>query len=83
LLSLKLTAVNNGGLLVVLDGTGAGTSGLKSLDNAHGLVVSNLAENDVAAVQPRGLDGGYEELGAVAAKDSALAMSFSLATVHL
>lgn len=76
-LSLELTAVNDGGLLVVLDGTGAGASGLKSLDNAHRLVVGDLAENDVAAVQPGSLDGGHEELGAVAAKESVLALLFS------
>ena len=63
---LELTAVNDGGLLGVVDGAGSGASGLESLDNPHGLVIGNLAEDDVTAIEPRGLDGSDEELGAVA-----------------
>ena len=63
---LQSTAVNDGGTLAVLDATVAGASGLDGADNVHGLLVSNLAENDVAAVQPRGNDGRDEKLGAVA-----------------
>jgi hypothetical protein len=62
---LQLTTVDDGGLLVVLDGTAAGASSLKSLDDVHGLLVSDLTENDVASVEPRGDDSGDEELGAV------------------
>jgi hypothetical protein len=63
---LQNTAVKNGGTLAVLDAAVAGASGLDGADNVHRLIVSNLAENDVAAVQPRGNDGRDEELGAVA-----------------
>ena len=63
---LQLTRVNNGGTLV-LDSTAAGASSLTSLDDVEGLLVSDLAEDDVSAVEPRGDDGGDEELRAVAA----------------
>lgn len=63
---LQLTTVDNGGTLLVLDSTTAGAGSLKSLDNVHGLLVSDLAENDVAAVEPRGDNSGDEELRAVA-----------------
>ena len=43
--------------------TGVGTVSLDLLDQI--VVVDDLAENDVLAVQPRGLDGGDEELGSV------------------
>ena len=66
---LEPARVNDGGLLAVLDSTRAGASGLKSLDDAQGLGVGNLAEDDVAAIEPRGLDGGDEELGAVAVQE--------------
>ena len=50
-----------------LDGAAAGAAGLDGLDDALrlGVVVRDLAEDDVAAVEPRGHDGGDEELGAV------------------
>ena len=63
---LQLTRVDNGGLLAVLDGTAGGTGGLDGLDNSQTLIIGNLAENDVAAVQPGSRDGGDEELGPVA-----------------
>lgn len=63
---VTLISVNDGGLLAILDGTAGGTGSLDGLDDLEGLIVGNLAENDVAAVQPRGHDGGDEELGAVA-----------------
>jgi hypothetical protein len=62
---LQLTAVDDGGLLVELDGTTARTSSLKGLDDIKGLLVSDLTEDNVASVEPRGNDGGDEELGAV------------------
>lgn len=64
--SLQLTRGDNGGLGVVLGSTTLATNTLESLDNVHGLLVSDLAENDVASVEPRGDDGGDEELRAVA-----------------
>jgi hypothetical protein len=63
---LQLTRVDNGGTLLVLDSTAAGAGSLKSLDNVHGLLVSDLAENDVATVEPRGNNSGDEELRTVA-----------------
>jgi hypothetical protein len=65
---LQLTAVDDGGLLVELDGTTARTSSLKGLDDIKGLLVSDLTEDNVASVEPRGNDGGDEELGAVAVR---------------
>lgn len=67
--ALQLARLDNGGLLVVVDLSGAGAGGLKRLDDIHGLVVSDLAEDDVLAVEPAGDDGGDEELGAVAARE--------------
>lgn len=63
---LQLSRLDNGWLLGVVDLAGTGASGLKSLDNVHGLLVSNLAEDDMLAIQPGGDNGGNEELGAVA-----------------
>lgn len=65
--------IDDGGLLGVLDGTAGGAGSLKSLDNAHGLLIGNLAEDDVAAIEPRGLDSGDEELRAVAVRGVKLA----------
>ena len=65
-LLLALARLDNGRALAVLDLTAARASGLNGLDDAQTLVVSNLAEDDVAAVEPGGDDGGDEELGAVA-----------------
>merc|ERR1711879_967243 len=56
---------NGGDTLTVLDGTAGGAASLDGLDDTDGLGVSDLAEDDVAAVEPRGDDGGDEELGAV------------------
>jgi hypothetical protein len=63
---LKGAAVDNGGLLRVLDIAALRTSGLDSLDDVHGGLVGNLAEDDVAAIEPAGDNGGDEELRAVA-----------------
>lgn len=61
LVRLDLTAVDDDDL----GGRGAraGAHSLNGLDDIH--AIDNLAEHDVLAVQPRGLDGGDEELGAV------------------
>lgn len=64
---LLARGADGGGTLTVLDGTGRGAASLDGLDDGDGLGVSDLAEDDVAAVEPRGDDGGDEELGAVAA----------------
>jgi hypothetical protein len=63
--SLQDTRVDNGGAGLILDLAVVTASGLKGRDKVQGVSV-NLAENDVAAVQPRGDDSGDEKLGAVA-----------------
>ena len=64
---LQLTAVDNGGLDVGADGAGGGAESLDLLHDLHGLGIGNLTEDDVLAIEPRGDNGGDEELGAVAA----------------
>ena len=63
---LQLSRLDNRWLLWVVNLAGSGASGLEGLDNVHGLVIGNLAEDDVLAIQPAGDNGGDEELGAVA-----------------
>jgi len=63
--NLQSTGLDDGRALAVLDGTAAGANSLKSLDNVERLLVGNLAEDDVAAVEPGGDNSGDEELGAV------------------
>ena len=63
---LEGTAVDDGGLRFVIDLSVARTSSLDGLDNAHRTIVSDLAEHDVAAIEPAGLHSGDEELRAVA-----------------
>ena len=58
---LQLAAVRNGDGL--LSGAVLGADLLDGLDDLKTL--DNLAEDDVLAVQPGGLDGADEELGAV------------------
>jgi hypothetical protein len=65
---LVATAVDDGGLDVAAEGAGGGAESLDLLDDLHGLVISDLAEDDVLAIEPRGDNGGDEELGAVAGK---------------
>jgi hypothetical protein len=67
---LSLTRLDDRGLLAELDGAGRRANSLEGLDNLHGLLISDLAEDDVAAIEPRGDNGGDEELGAVAVKVS-------------
>lgn len=64
---LQSTRVDNGGLDSRADRAGAAANSLNLLDDLVGLLVGNLTENDVLAVQPRGHNGGDEELRAVAA----------------
>lgn len=65
---LQLTRFGNGGWLLVLDRAAAGPAGLNGADNLHGLDVAfgNAAKDDVLAIEPRGDNGGDEELGSVA-----------------
>jgi len=62
--SLQDTGVGNGGARLILDLAVITAGGLEGHDNGHGVSI-DLAEDDVAAVQPRGDDGGDEELRAV------------------
>jgi len=55
----------NGWGLAVLDLASVAAGSLDRLDNPHGLLISNLAKDDVLAIEPGGDDGGDEELGAV------------------
>lgn len=64
--NLLLSRGGDGGLLVELNLATVITGGLDGLDNSERSVISNLAEDDVLAIEPRGDDGGDEELGAVA-----------------
>lgn len=64
--NLSLASVDDGGLLGGLDLAGTAADGLERLDNELALLVGNLAEDDVAAIEPLSLDGGDEELRAVA-----------------
>lgn len=66
--NLELTAANDGGLDSGADGTGGGAKSLNLLHDVHGGSISDLTENDVLAIEPRGDNGGDEELGAVAAE---------------
>jgi len=49
----------------VVNLAGTAASGLESIDDIQRLLVSNLAEDDVLAIEPAGDDRGNEELGAV------------------
>jgi len=62
---LKLTTVDDGGGDLARDLSVARASAFESLDDVQGVLVCNLAEDDVFAVEPGGDDGGDEELGAV------------------
>jgi len=62
---LGSTGVDDGWLDVVLDLARSGTQSLELLDDLEALVISNLTEDDVLAIEPGGDNGGDEELGAV------------------
>jgi hypothetical protein len=55
----------NGWGLAVLDLASVAAGSLDRLDNPHGILISNLAKDDVLAIEPGGDDSGDEELGAV------------------
>ncbi len=63
---LQLARLDNSWLLVVVDLAAAAAGSLESLDNRKGLLIGNLTEDDMLAIEPAGDDGGDEELGAVA-----------------
>ena len=63
--SLQGTAVDNGRLLAVRNVARLGAAGLDGLDNLHASIVSDLAKDDVATVEPVSHDRGNEELRAV------------------
>ena len=65
-LLLLAAGLDGGDTILELGGTAGGAAELERLNNTDRLNVSNLAEDDVAAVEPRGHDGGDEELRAVA-----------------
>lgn len=63
---LQDTGLDDGWLLVVVDLSAAGSGSLEGLDDSQGLLISDLTEDNVLAIEPAGDDGGNEELGAVA-----------------
>ena len=65
---LGSTAVDDGWLDLMLDLTRARASRFKFLHNVHALLISDLTEDDVLAIQPGGNDGGDEELRAIAVR---------------
>lgn len=75
--NLQSAACVNGDLLLGL--AALATEALNLLDNVHTLF--NLAEDDVLAVEPRGHNGGDEELGSVAAVTTKLAHTQVLVTI--
>ena len=64
--NLRNTRADNSGLLVKLNLTTVITGSLDGLDNSKRLLVSDLAKDDVLAIEPAGDNGGDEELGAIA-----------------
>lgn len=70
------TAVDDDGLELQLDLASAGSSVLKFSDNVHALLVRDLTKDDMLAIQPRGNDGGDEELRAVAVSSSLSVLFF-------
>tara|TARA_R110002060_G_scaffold2326_16_gene4001 strand:- start:756 stop:1001 length:246 start_codon:yes stop_codon:yes gene_type:complete len=64
--NLQDTRLDDGWLLVVVDLSAAGSGSLESLDDSQGLLISDLTEDNVLAIEPAGDNGGNEELGAVA-----------------
>ena len=62
--SLRSTGARDGDVAPGL--AAAGAESLDSLDVLHALIVRNLAEDDVLAIEPASDNGGDEELGTVA-----------------
>ena len=66
LFNLQLSRLDNSWLVVVLNLARSGSGSLKSLDDIQGLLISDLAEDDVLTIEPAGDNGGDEKLRAVA-----------------
>lgn len=64
--SLQFTAVDNPGLNIGTDSTRAAAELFNLLNDLEGSLVSDLTEDDVLSIEPRGRDSGDEELGSVA-----------------
>ena len=69
LFQLSAAAVDDRGLDSRADRAAGAAKSLDLLDNLHGGIVGNLAEDDVLAIEPGGHNGGDEELRAVAEGD--------------
>ena len=59
---LQLTRGSDGGRLGVGDFAGAATASLDGPDDLHGLLIGNLSEDDVLAIEPTSYGRGDEEL---------------------
>ena len=80
------TRVDNGGwAILVLDGARVGTTSLNGADNFVRLLVAgdDFTEDDVLAIQPRGDDGGDEELGAIAGEGGNISSMIELHQCHV
>ena len=66
----------------MLNSAARGASTFNGVDDVHGSLVSNLAEDDVATVQPVGHGNSDEELGAVARSETLLVISLSAKEAH-
>lgn len=60
------TTVNNGRLDTGVDGSTTRAKGLDFGDHLHALGISDLTEDNMLAIEPRGDNGGDEELGTIA-----------------
>lgn len=67
---LLAAAVDDGGLDGGDDSSGVVAGLLERENDLEGLLVSDLAEDDVLAIEPAGHDGGDEELRAVAGENN-------------
>jgi hypothetical protein len=63
------TAVDDCGLELQLDLSGAATSGLELLDDVHAGFICNLSKDNMLAIEPGGDDRSDEELGAITARN--------------
>lgn len=63
---LQDTRLDDGWLLVIVDLAASASCSLKSFNDGQGFRISDLAEDDVLAIEPAGNDGGNEKLGTVA-----------------
>lgn len=59
---LQLARLDDSRTCFIIDGAGLGPGSLNGLDDVHGLLISNLTKDHMAAVQPVSSHGGDEEL---------------------